>query len=558
LPVGSPPKGEWRVPILPYHHRMRPRSLVPILCLIAACSSAPVGGSSTTSPAVTTTTVAPDPWDLPDDGIGVPTAPLGSGPSFTESAGCAAPQGIRGPYASLAGYLDDPIAIGGPWGSFFGRDLGEVRAHLVPMDLPNGDDPPVTVYVHERVAPALQTVIDTLVHEQELGNVYHLDPSQVSSFWPATIPPKRYMSFHAMGMAIDINSRINEYREDNVLVTDLPDWFVKAWTDAGWCWGGQWQDIKDAMHFSWKGPNYTAGYPAIDPMPVRTEAAGFDRSFRFGTGLGALPAGGRALIGDIDRDGAPDVVHVVPQSGGAGLLAAVAIHGYLSCSVLGPTDRPVPSEATALLVDVDGDSRPDLVLVGPDGGTVSLVSFTHATGFTRHLPVIHTAIPATDGAAYLMADLDRDGVTDLWQVAPGALVTVWAGPDFARRLVAVHAPVDASWRFALGDRDGDGVVDLLALGPGELVVLDGASGLAGEEHLATTDGGRPGTLQAADFDGDGRADLFLLGADGEVSVLLGGDRSGVPDEGLMSWFLQGGDQPWEAWDGCPYAVPGPR
>jgi len=542
---------------------MRPRSLIPIVCLIAACSSTPAGdGPTTTFDAGVTTTSIPlaDPWDLPDDGVVSPPPPRGSGPSFTESAGCAAPQGIRGPYADRSGYLDDPVVVGGPWGGFFGRDLAEVRSHLVPMELPNGDDPPVTVYVHERVAPALQAVIDTLVHEQELGNVYHLDPTQVSSFWPATIPPKRYMSFHAMGMAIDINSRINEYREDNVLVSDIPDWFVRAWTDAGWCWGGYWQDIKDAMHFSWKGPNYTAGYPAIDPMPVRTSVSGFERSFPFRTGLGLPVARGASLVGDIDRDGAPDVVHLVPQTGGVGVTAAVAIHGYMSCWVGGPTDASLPPAATALLADVDGDARPDLVAVGPDGGTVSLVAFTHATGFTRHLPVIHTPIPASVADTYLMADLDRDGVTDLWQVAPGdpALVAVWAGPDFTRRLAVIPVQVDETSRFAVGDRDGDGTSDLFALGGDELVVLDGASGLIGEERIATSAGQRPGTLQVSDFDGDGRADLFLLGDDGEVTVLLGGDRSGTSDEGLMSWFLQGGDQPWVAWDACPFSVAGPR
>ena len=78
--------------------------------------------------------------------------------------------------------------------------------------------------------------------------------------------PKRYLSFHAVGAAIDINSITNPYRGDNVLVTDMPEWFVKAWTDAGWCWGGDWQTIKDPMHFSWQGPLYTPGYPAAAPV----------------------------------------------------------------------------------------------------------------------------------------------------------------------------------------------------------------------------------------------------------------------------------------------------
>jgi len=115
-----------------------------------------------------------------------------------------------------------------------------------------------------------------------------------------------------------------------------------------------------------------------------------------------------------------------------------------------------------------------------------------------------------------------------------------------------------SSRFATGDREGDGVPDLFALGSDGLTVLGGAGGLSPTEEVTTPASARPGTLHAGDFDGDGRADLYLLAADGSVSVYLGGDRTDMADDALMSWFLEKDDQPWEYRQGCPFDPLVPR
>ena len=106
------------------------------------------------------------------------------------------------------------------------------------------------------------------------------------------------MSFHAVGAAIDINTSTNPYREDNALVTDMPDWFVRAWTDAGWCWGGHWQTIKDPMHFSWQGPLHTETGPSV-PAPVRTEPESFTRFLELETSLGPAPDKAHLLLADL-------------------------------------------------------------------------------------------------------------------------------------------------------------------------------------------------------------------------------------------------------------------
>lgn len=63
-------------------------------------------------------------------------------------------------------------------------------------------------------------------------------------------------SLHAYGIAADINWNSNPYRDDNVLVTDMPVAMVEAIkgirTKGGarvFRWGGDYSSVKDAMHY---------------------------------------------------------------------------------------------------------------------------------------------------------------------------------------------------------------------------------------------------------------------------------------------------------------------
>ncbi len=80
------------------------------------------------------------------------------------------------------------------------------------MALPMTGDEEVTVWVHEAVLPALRQAIANLEQEEAAGRYYEIRAGEVSSFRPATVTPKRYLSFHAVGAAIDINSLTNPYR----------------------------------------------------------------------------------------------------------------------------------------------------------------------------------------------------------------------------------------------------------------------------------------------------------------------------------------------------------
>lgn len=527
---------------------------------LAACVGAEADPATTSPPASTSTSAGGETptttTSLPPAYAPEPAEPVGVLPSLNESGGCGAAQGIRGPYASLvSASLEGDEAVRGPWGDVYGRDLAEVRSHLVSRALPMTGDEEVVVWVHEAVAPALDAAIANLEADEAAGRYYEIRAGDVSSFRPETVAPKRYLSFHAVGAAVDINASTNHYRADNVLVSDFPDWFVKAWTDAGWCWGGDWQTVKDAMHFSWQGPLYTAGSARVPAAP-RTEPSRFRRSLTFSTVLGPAPAGARQFVSDLDRDGAPDAVRVHPWTadGRLGVEIAQGMYGFAgACTPL--VTSPVAPGAAFLMADGTADGRPDLWEIDGASGEVVVTIHTLVSGFSERLAPRRTGLAAAE-SVFLAADHDGDGITDLYVLEGGSL-QVRAGPGFTSSLVEVSLDVgtDAGWRFALGDDDLDGVPDLYALspdGPARLVIVPGADGFTGEPQTRATEvAGQEGAFAVGDLDGDGRGDLYFLDERGVLSVYLGGNRSNATEGDLTYWFVEGNDQPTTRQEACP-------
>jgi hypothetical protein len=66
-------------------------------------------------------------------------------------------------------------------------------------------------------------------------------------------------SMHSGAIAVDINPAQNPMKYGK-LVTDMPGWFVKAFEDEGFTWGGRWWR-KDAMHFELNKHTEPAGAP---------------------------------------------------------------------------------------------------------------------------------------------------------------------------------------------------------------------------------------------------------------------------------------------------------
>lgn len=471
-----------------------------------------------------------------------PSEPAAADYEYTAEAGACGHLRSYLPLTGLSGRLPDSYIIRGPAGALFGRTFGAVRSQVVWWDVPMSDG--ARVQVHRHLLPALRRVEQNLAAAADRGLHYPIRRAYTFGFLPRTSVAHDGISHHGIGAAIDINAHLNPYRSDGVLVTNMPDWFVEAFEDAGMCWGGSWVNVKDAMHFSWNGPKATHGFgPIPAPLPPLTTAASFttpvgSHEVVFG------PAGHPRFVDDVSGDGAPDVVQVRPWDGTNSVLeAAISRRGFEACGVwrwwLGPV-----SEGTPALADVTGAGRPDLVYLDTTGEQLVL-SVHSVTADYAPAGQIETGAGVTGETRFVFGDFDGDGADDLWQLTPSGTateVTVWsAASDFTDAVgsgTVMGLSLDAGLHLATADRDVDGREDLLVVdgsGPSSLVSVITATNLSGvAEVVAGARVEASDVVGFPDYDGDGRPDLMVLGSDAGVEAWRGNSSLGGSASG---WFL---------------------
>jgi len=470
--------------------------------------------------------------------------------NFTESNGCGT-AGYRGPLAERSGFLPLDHEVYGPWADFFGRNGYAIDNQLVSWRPYRSSR---TVRVHSLALPAFELVNENLAAEDAKGNYYPVTVAFGHAFRAVTGSSERF-SFHAFGTAVDINPAQNPYITDDppVLVTDMPAWYVKAWNDAGFCWGGDWQSIKDAMHFSWMGPAATPGYPT-SPPPQRAvtgkdlfRTSGISVSTEFG------PNDWHFDVIDRSRDGAPDIYAWRWERDG--LIRLEIASGFRDFRDVGIRENISVTGGSSThgvtFADYDGDSRADLWVVDWSSGAVKVYGDTvdDADRFTQVIAE-HT-MAVTGGSVLLAGDYSGDRSVEVFVIDEDGTLYVLDGRDgFQTVLVEVATGARPQWnRFDLGDYDGNGFIDLYAVsavGQGVYVANGFGTGYWTGPYWSSYVP-KTGKIQVADYDGDGRPDIYHIG-NGRITVYLGGDRPVGVD--LQAWFDNPVLSPWDAGPEC--------
>jgi hypothetical protein len=261
----------------------------------------------------------------------------------------------------------------------------------------------------------------------------------------------------------------------------------------------------------------------------------------------ALPieqVGTQPVLADFNGDGRGDLV--LAEIAPGGLWLRLGGDGF---SFGPPVPIPSATPVVALLAaDVDGDGAFDLVVGTPQ--SVQLLpgngDGTFKTPFTVQLPGYAQKI--------VMADLNGDTRPDVVVMTRSTSVLVLLATDHGTLEPAgafENEPSQARFLdFAVGDFTGDGMADVvltrldLSNGTSTLVLLPG-TGQGTWSPPASIPDARffpyASFLAAADFDGDGRIDLAVEWADG--GVFAGGPRNiGIlrgASDGLPRLFASG-------------------
>lgn len=457
--------------------------------------------------------------------------------NFSESRGCDPNiAGPMRPFVASSGFMSVNDQIRGPWADMFGRTYSQVRDSLVWWQIPGTTK---SIKVHERALPAFEEARKNLNASLLNGASYRVY-SAFAWVW-RTVGGRTQISEHALGTAYDINPKSNPYSADNYLRTDMPDWFVDAFSNAGFCWGGDWVDVKDAMHFSWSGPGATPNYPGRPaPYPPVTTPTNFRGSVISFTSRLSTQPGTNLVLGDMTGEGAPDLVQLSP-SGRIEASGAVGDYGLIAVR-----DWSGTGSDDASIGDYDSDGRPDVWVPDRSESTIRFDVWTSASGFSESITV-STGAPS-DSTHFLLGLYDDDYLPDVYVLTQGSFEVYGSKDGYASATAVLAMPLgaDPSWQFMTGDYDVDGRSDVFAIanGPAPSMRIRTAAGQAVSMTPAVAVN-EDSAVGLGDYDGDGREDLFVL-TGSSLNIAFGGDSFGAPD----AWFQKADSQPHDAGPEC--------
>src|SRR5581483_10063536 len=239
------------------------------------------------------------------------------------------------------------------------------------------------------------------------------------------------------------------------------------------------------------------------------------------TGTGAT----FVATGDLNGDGKPDMV--VVNSGANNISILLGTGGG---SFTAPVNIAVGnSPADVAIGDVNGDGRPDLVVTNQSSDTVSVLLNVGggAFGAPTNLP-----LPAGSGPeGVAIADVDGNGAKDIIVSSGGSnSVVVFLGTGFGTFSGAILSTTgSAPSGVAVADFNGDGKLDLatsnndgtasilLGLGNGSFLPVTNIN----LSPSATSTCSDPDAIAVADLNGDSKTDIAIACTGGTVSILLG-------------------------------------
>lgn len=180
-----------------------------------------------------------------------------SGPVITDSSNCSGDD--YSPTAECS--VTKPIYGEGGNGTqlrqsdlekLYGKGGADVRPNLVNITFQGK-----SLQVHKKVAPCLQAVIND-IEKKDIKYTIKLIGGYRGEKGGGNIDLAD--GYHFYGAAIDINPEENRFYQGNGSHPyDMPKEYVDIFRAHGWSWGGNWNSVKDYMHFEFNGLSVEGG-----------------------------------------------------------------------------------------------------------------------------------------------------------------------------------------------------------------------------------------------------------------------------------------------------------